>query len=98
MNTITIDQLARELGITKASLISRIKNFYKDVWPPSCGKYGNSLLFDKELIYKCLDDNPYYKTQGGQFGNTNRNGKKNKVKIEVELDKDYLKFLLGRKR
>ena len=95
---ITIDELALELGLTKASLVSRIKNFYKRVWPASCGKRGNSFLFDKKLIYKCLEENPYYKTQGGQLGNKNRVGKKNTIRGMVELDKDYLTFLAGRKK
>ena len=95
---ITIDELALELGLTKASLVSRIKCFYKDVWPASWGKRGNSFLFDKKLIYKCLEENPYYKTQGGQLGNKNRNGKKNNIRGLVEIDKDYLMFLAGRKK
>lgn len=95
---ITIDELAIELGLTKASLVSRIQNFYKNVWPPSCGKRGNSFLFDRKLVNKVLAENPYYKKQGGQLGNKNRNGKKNHLRGMVELDKDYLTFLAGRKK
>ena len=83
---ITIDELALELGLTKASLVSRIQNFYKNVWPASCGKRGNSFLFDKKLIYKCLEENPYYKKQGAQLVNKNRVGKKNHLRGIVELD------------
>lgn len=41
---ITIDELALEIGLTKASLVSRIKNFYKRVWHASCGKRGNRYI------------------------------------------------------
>ena len=65
MEEVTLAEVAEKEGLTKQGLAVRIKTFYKEKWPPVTRTIGLKMFFDKELVEKCLKENPYIKKSGG---------------------------------
>jgi hypothetical protein len=96
--TITLEQIGKNLGVTKECVSLRIRNFWKDKFPPVCGMDGKTYLYDKVLVEECLKKYPYTPRPGGaRYGNNNRIKNKGDdfAPKQYTINKDYLNWLCG---